>query len=74
MEPDAALKLVSGGGFIGVGNGRRIRKVKPEGVKAAWQRGAIPAIRSDIAAVMTAFPRLPHVQKNPQAAGGKEWT
>jgi hypothetical protein len=56
IEAGAALKLACAGGFIGVGNGRRIRRIKPTGSGVClfhWRGGSnTQVMRNDAGAII----------------------
>ena len=60
---------IAGRAFTGYGNRGVVQKVKADD---APRRGPF-ATRHAVAAVMADFPRLPHVEKNPQDPGAKQW-
>lgn len=64
-----AATEIEGAAVTGYGsNGIVVRIITDD----APRRGPF-ATPHDIAAVMAAFPRLPHADKNPQDPGAKEW-
>src|ERR1035437_1479755 len=40
VPPGVALKIASGGRFVGIGHGRRIRSIRPPGVGLQWGGGS----------------------------------
>src|SRR4051794_12571980 len=64
-----AATEIAGGEFVGYGRGGLVERVVST---QAPRRGPF-ATRQDLAVIGGDFPRLPHVQKNTQARGAKEW-
>ena|ERR1017187_3730057 len=64
-----AATEIAGKAFTGYGKNRVVMKLV-----AADAPRRLPAIPREIRAAMTGFPRLPpHVKKNPQVPGAKQW-
>jgi hypothetical protein len=69
ISPRLAASVISGAAFTGYTKNGVVSKIIAD---AAAPRGPF-ATRYDVAAVMAAFPRIPHAQKNPQAPGAVAW-